>query len=331
MAHNLQSRDIQTGIEQAWHGLTNVVECISRENSGICYEMATVPLVYVSPETGETVETPHRQIISLDDYLPIGRAVSDTYCLIDNSRIWAMVEDSMQGMKHQIVSVGTVDDRSKGFISIKLDEGFTAASRQTDSLLNLLWGHGGSLSLIARSGTTVVVCQNTFNVALGRKGRDLNLTVKHTKNALDRIDNMGKAIEAHYGVMAEFKLAMDSLEAQTCDEEKARKVISGVLAPDTFERELTVSTRTRNQIDRIAYLFNHGAGNRGSNLADVFNAATDYYSHESSGGSDRMKQFVSSEFGAGQRSKEGFFEVLTDSDLLSSTVSRGEKVMLAMN
>lgn len=331
MADLIQERDQQTGIEQAWHGKTIIPESgiITRENCGIIYGMELRPL-FVQKADGSLVETEHKQIVSLDDELPIGKAVSSGYGILGNETIWDMVADALVGMSHQIISAGTVEDRSKGFITIKMQEEFMAASRKTEPYFNIIWGHGGNISLIARSGFTVVVCSNTFAMALGKKGKDMSLSLKHTKNALLKIENMGKAIENHIGVAAEFRHAMDSFEAVSCDEENARKVFSGVLAPDTFERELKVSTRLTNQVDRLAQLFNGGAGNSGRNLADVFNAATDYYSHESSGGNDRMKQFVSSEFGAGQRNKDAFFSVLSDADLLSTTKARGEKVMLAM-
>lgn len=330
MAANIQERDIQTGLSQAWHGLTNIVESITKENAGINYPMETRPL-FIKKTDGTEIETDHKQIVSLDDELPIGNPVSSGYCLIENSRIWDMVQDALLGMKHQIVSVGTVADRSKGFISVKLDEAFTAASRLTEPLLNLIWGHGGNISLIARSGFTVTVCENTFNVNLGRKGKEFNLSLKHTKNALDRIQNMNEAIQNYAGVVAEFKAAMDSFESVSCDEENARKIIGGVIVPDSFERDSKVATRTRNTIDRMVTLFEGGAGNKGKNLSDVFNAATDYYSHESSGGdNNRMKQFVSSEFGAGQRMKETFFNVLSNEDELATVKARGEKVMLAI-
>jgi hypothetical protein len=332
MAHNLQSRDIQTGIQQAWHGLTNIVESITRENSGIDYDMDIVPLYIMAPD-GSTLETPHRQIISLDDNLPIGKPVSDSYCLISNSRIWDMVNSALGGMKHEIVSVGTVDDRSKGFLTVKLDDAFQAASRNTEPYFNLLWGHGGNLALYARSGFVVTVCQNTFNANLGRKGKDLNLSIKHSRNALDRIEGMEKAIESHYGVVAEFKNAMDSFEAISCDEEKATKIFSGFLTPDLFEKTEKVATRTINTVNRLVQLFNGGAGNRGKNLADVFNSATDYYTHESSGkiGENNEKQFVSSEFGSGNRMKGEIYNILNDSESLAKVIQRGEKVMLAMN
>jgi len=330
MAANIQERDIQTGLSQAWHGLTHIVELITKENAGINYPMETRPL-FIKKSDGTEVETDHKQIVSLDDELPIGNPVSDGYCLIDNSRIWDMVQDALIGMQHQIVSVGTVADRSKGFISVKLDEAFTAASRNTEPLLNLIWGHGGNISLIARSGFTVTVCENTFNVNLGRKGRDFNLSLKHTKNALDRIQNMNEAIQNYAGVVAEFKAAMDSFESVSCDEESARKIVSGIVTPDSFEREFTVATRTRNNIDRMVTLFGHGAGNKGETLADIFNAATDYYSHESSGGdNNRMKQYVSSEFGSGNRMKDTFFNTLSNEDELDRVTRRGEKVMMAL-
>jgi len=330
MSANIEERDMQTGTVQAWHGMTNVVEGITKENAGINYPMETRPL-YIEKQDGTKIETDHKQIVSLDDELPIGNPVSSGYCLIDNERIWDMVQDALVGMSHKIVSVGTVNNRSKGFISIELDQAFTAASRLTEPLLNLLWGHGGNISLIARAGFTVTVCGNTFNMNLGRRGKDFNLSLKHTKNALDRIQNMNEAIQNYAGVVAEFKAAMDSFEAVSCDKEDAQKIISGIITPDSFDKELTVATRTRNNINRMVDLFNHGAGNKGKNLADVFNAATDYYSHESSGGdNNRMKQFVSSEFGTGQRMKEKFFSVLSSEDDLGTARKRGDKVMSAI-
>lgn len=328
--HNLQDRDIQTGVKQAWHGKTNIVESITKENCGIGYDMTISPL-YITKPDGELVETPHRQIVSLDDNLPIGKPVSDKYALISNTQILDMIGESLTGTRHEVVSVGTVNDRALGFYSVQLDEQFTAANRLTDSVLNILWGHGGNMALMARSGFTVVVCQNTFNAALGRKGRDMNLTIKHTKNAHQRIEGMEKAIEAYIGVAAEFKAAMNSLAEQDCTVETATRIVGGILVPDTFERDNEVSTRTKNTIDRVVNLFQTGAGNSGRNLADVFNAATDYFSHESSGGKDRMKQYVSSEFGAGNRMKQTFFDVLTNESEVARVTSRGEKVLLALN
>jgi hypothetical protein len=327
--HNIQDRDSQTGVTQAWHGLTKVVESITRENSGIDYDMATVPLFIKTPD-GQEVETPHRQIVSLDDNLPVGKPVSEGYSVISNSRIWDMIQDAMTGTDHKFVSAGTVADRAKGFISIQLDDSFVSAGRNTEPYLNLLWGHGGNIALHARTGFIVTVCENTFSANLGRKGKDLSLSIKHTRNAVDKIENMGSAIEAYCGVVAEFQKAMADLEATPCSVETAQKIFAGVLAPVSFERDEKVSTRTVNTVNRLGELFVSGRGNKGKDLSDVFNAATDYFTHESSGGDNRMKQFVSSEFGSGQEAKDTFYRILNDEDATERSVNRGEKVLLSL-
>lgn len=331
MSAGIEIRDIQTGIEQAWHGLTNVVESISRENCGILYPMTTVPLYIKNGE--DLIETENRQIISLDDNLPVGKAVSSTYTLIENTQVWDMVMESLSGTQNTIVSCGTVNDRSKGFITVKIMENFIAAGRNIEPYLNILWGHGGNISLIARSGTIVTVCQNTFNMNLGKKGKDFNLSVKHTKNAQNRIDNMAKAIDSYCGVVAEFESAMNSMDSQECSEDSARKVFHGVLTPDAFERNQEVSTRQKNTVDRLVQLFRGGAGNNGQTFADAFNAVTDFYTHESSmsrNNPDMMKQFISSEFGSGNAIKQTFFSVLTDEKILEDTIERGGKVLDVM-
>ena len=66
-----------------------------------------------------------------------------------------------------------------------------------------------------------------------------------------------------------------------------------------------LSTRVYNAVNESIFpLFVSGKGNKGENLADVFSAFTDYYTHESAGGDDKMKQFVSSEFGNGATKKQ---------------------------
>lgn len=324
----IEDSDIQVGIEQAWHGLTKVkpVLTLGEEDCEINYPMTTLPLIV---KVGENeVETPYRQIVSLDNGLPIGQPVSDKYCLISNGQVLEMVKDALLGTQHKVVSYGSVCSRSRVFVSIKLSEAIVAANREHDNLLNITWGHGGVSALVANSSMICIVCNNTLTQSLSKRG-EFNMRIKHTKNANNRLDGMSEAIDRHYGVAAEFKHAMDSLEAVECEEETARKITAGILTPLTFERDTKVSTRTANTIDRVVELYRTGAGNRGRTMADLFNGATDYFSHESSGGdNNRWKQYVSSEFGSAGESKREWFSVLTDTDARSKALTRGEQVLL---
>ena len=327
MAHNIQARDVQVGIEMAWHKLTQVEPVINSGNCRILYPMSIRDLHFVD-DKGNLVKGNGRQIVSDDDNLPVGRAVGADYKLIDNKSIWDSVQAGLAGTKHEVVSCGTVNDRSLGFVSIKIADDFKAANRQTKSVMNVLWGHGGNKAVIARSGFTVVVCQNTYNAAMAENS-DFKLSIRHTAKA-DVLD-LGKAIDAHIGVVAEFKAAMDLLDSIDADAEKARKIYTGFLSGGETPDTKTGISRLTNSVDDMVNLFRVGLGNAGRTMADVFNGATDYYSHESSGGrSNAWKQFVSSEFGSGNTRKSEFFDVLMSPASLAETVKRGEKVMMEL-
>ena len=115
------------------------------------------------------------------------------------------------------------------------------------------------------------------------------------------------------------------------DAEKARKIYTGFLSGGETPDTKTGISRLTNSVDDMVTLFRVGLGNAGRTMADVFNGATDYYSHESSGGrSNAWKQFVSSEFGSGNTRKSEFFDVLMSPASLAETVKRGEKVMMEL-
>ncbi len=325
MAHNIQKRDIQTGVEQAWHKLTNVVENIDETNAGILYPMYIAETYFKTPD-GKEVASNGRQIVAGDDNLPIGRTVGNDYKLISNREIWDAVQDGLSGTSHKIVSCGTVADRSLGFVSVKVAENFIAAKRDTQNVMNVLWGHGGNKAVVARSGFTVVVCQNTFNMAMGERS-DFKLSFRHTANT--NILDLGKAIDAHIGVTAEFKLAMDGLDAVDVKASEARKIFAGFISGGETPESKTGISRFSNTLDRVQELFVSGKGNSGRTLADVFNGVTDYYSHESTGGT-AWKQFSSSEFGSAGNRKTEFFDILTNPDTLRSTTFRGESILLTL-
>jgi hypothetical protein len=326
MSHNIQKRDVQVGIETAWHGLTVVEPEIRKDNCRIVYPLEICPTFFKRAD-GVEVPANGRQIVSLDDGLPVGRPVGADYKLIANEAIWDAVMNGIAGTSHKPVSCGTVNDRSLGFISVKVADDFKAAGREHKPILNVLWGHGGNKAVVAKTGVTTVVCQNTFTLAMG-EGSDFKLSIRHTANA--NLIDLQEAIDAHIGVVAEFQTAMNTFEASSVTPDTARKVYAGFLAGDEVPETKTGISRLTNSVNRLAELFATGKGNRGCTVADLFNGATDYYSHESSGGDSTWKQFVSSEFGAGANRKVEFYDMLRDEARFNATLARGEKTLQAL-
>lgn len=326
MSHNITARDIQIGKTLAWHRLTTLREKISLDNVEIRYPMKTVPL-FIETEAGR-FETDFKQIISTDDNRPIGKPVGSKYSLLSNDQLCEMTSEALKGFDHEIVSVGTVANRSLAFVSVSLKENavIQAAGRKTMNVLNIMWGHGGNMPVIAKSGFTVVVCNNTFDMAMAESS-DFKFRLKHCLNASDKLEGMSEAIDKHYGIVGEFKQAMDSLHNEPCDVERAGIITTGILA-DGKE----ISTRAANSSARIVELFMTGAGNEGATMADLFNGFTDYYSHESAGGKNEWKQYVSSEFGAAGNAKREVYDILTNAERVADVTRKGNaSLALALN
>lgn len=326
MAHNIQKRDVQVGNEMAWHKLTQIEPVIDKGNCRIAYPMAIAPTFFKGPN-GEEIKGNGRQIYSLDDNLPIGRCVGDDYKLLSNEAIWDAAIAGIAGTSHKIVSCGTVDNRATGFISIKTAENFTAAGREHNPIMNVVWGHGGNRAVVAKTGLTTIVCQNTLNLAMSEKS-DFRLSIRHTANA--NVLDLGKAIDAHIGVAAEFQKAMEAFHSVDVTASDARKIYAGFLTNGEVPETKTGISRLTNTVDRLTELFLTGAGNAGKTRADLVNGVTDYYSHESSGGDNLWKQFTSSEFGSAAAKKSEFFRLVGDESSLIEMSRRGESVLATL-
>lgn len=334
MAHEIKQYDKQQGVEMAWHGLTEVLPSIDRNNIYLGqWEIVPVPL---QKPDGKPVgfnvlgATDAEELVIGQPYNPA------TYTPLSNQQFLDLVFDCLGGTQHEIVSTGSIHNRQIVFVTVKLRgmETFEAAGRKFAQFLNFTNGHGKRATLNVNTSNVCIVCANTFkaNKAIfehlfaGKDGKsdDFAVAAKHSKNLQIRLPRIAQVIDEMVGVQAEFKLAMDTLAGEKANTETARKFFAGWLG-DKSEK---LSTRALNTANRMTELFARGAGNRGENWADVFSAVTDYYTHESAGGENRWKQYVSSEFGAGMRAKAEAFSLLTRREARNETVKRGESLLL---
>lgn len=308
MAAHIESRDIQTGIEMAWHGLTKVVPVVNFEDA-FPFDIERLPL-----------HTPDGSLFEgwsyfrcSDDNKPAGKPVGDSYSALTNARFWEIVQNAVGGSGAIVESAGTIFDRCRRFVTVKLNtdvDDFKVGDRVFKNRFSLLDSIDGSTNFYGVNSSTCVVCANTFAVVMGDNSGEFRFKLRHSKNLLPKIENMEKAIDSFVGVTAQFRKALtiaNEIPVSSCD---ARPLFAGWLG----NQSEGISTRSYNVANRLTDLFYSGAGNRGETLLDAFSAVTDFYSHESSGGTDqpgfRFKQTLSSEFGAGQRKKQDFFSNL---------------------
>lgn len=329
MAHQIEDRDAQQGTFQAWHGLTDVVEKISFEKSPLNWQLHRVPLML--PNGEKFIQD---AIVASDDNKAVGKAVSGSYGIIQNHQLWETLVKGLDdcSVKYKVASIGSVCDRTKVFISIELNEGksFQVGNRTFEFYLNAISTHDGSGRAMFLDSSVCTVCANTFGFNLNqfsKKGAQLRFALKHTKNVSMHLMNVSEGIENLVSNRAAFIAELDTLGDKSTTSDQALFFSLGLLASEAAEEQGTVSTRLMNRAEELRNLFNNGAGNSGQNRLDLFSAFTDLFTHSSSGRGNKA-QFVSSEFGSGQKMKERAFGALVSNAAFTKAVKRGEQLAL---
>jgi hypothetical protein len=342
MSHEITNIDRQEGIEMGWHKLTVVKPLIELLSSWLAqWDVSKVPML-----EGDGSASEYCRITCTDDpKIRIGAPVHcESYGLVTNADFLRIINTAIREIPGaKVASVGSVCGRSRIFVSVKLEElaEFKAAGRSFVPYLNFLSSHDMSAPFAVNTSNICTVCNNTFGMNLSslsqRSGmkaaqsasesaKAVRVVMKHTKNVMERLENVPEIVDGFHGAQALFKLEMDKLAAAPIKIDDANALFAGFLTARTEVKE-PMSTRRANQVNRLTELFVRGAGNEGQNRADWFSAATDYYSHENAGGDDRMRQFVSSEFGSGQTAKAGAWDLIRDDKAIEATLARGKTVL----
>ena len=305
MAHQIEKRDRQAGTGMACHGLTIVVPEVTREIA-FPFEINRKP-IYVN--TGKLQKVSGFEVfIADDDNLICGRPMAESYVALTNSQFWATCSEALQGTGAIVESAGTLMDRTRRFMTIKLpDDATTIGGRKFLSRISLLDSIDGTLRFHAVNSSTCVVCANTARMVLGDHSGEFHFQLKHTSGFISKIEGMENVIEGMIGVQAHFNAALAIAANEPLSVDNARPLFAGWIGE---KAKGGLSTRAVNTVDRLVALHRGGAGNKGETLLDGISAATDFYSHESSGGDDREKQALSSELGAGATAKTRFINAL---------------------
>jgi len=345
MAHRKFEHDEIFGIVQAWHGLSKLIKrgLKIRDSWLASWDYEAHALTF---EDGKP--TPF-STLTFDDANGKRRFVGqpfnpDTFTPVTNADFIKMIDDATQGTKHVLASLGSIRNRGRVFVSYELQgmETFKAAGREFSAFLNFGNGNDKSSVLWVNTSNICTVCDNTFGFNLAtvenkdarnrgsqtEESDDLSARVKHTKNAKLKLPELAKMIDKAIGVQAEFQLALEQAANESVKVEQAERIFAGFVGRNQ-KAETALSTRAQNTVEALVESFQRGRGNSGENRADLFSAVTDYYSHASSGGDDRMKQFVSSEFGAGSERKGEFWAIVRDDKRIVETEKHGESLLLA--
>lgn len=324
--------DQQQGLTQAWHGLTRIKPDLTLDNNFLTeWDLQPQPLYL---ENGTKTDFSILKCSDAEHYIgaPYNPA---TFKPISNADFLTLIRDSISGTQHKVTSVGSLRNRGRVFVSIALNgmETFKAAGRNFSAFLNFGNGHDKTSVLWVNTSNVCTVCDNTFTANLfsveskAQAGDDIRARVRHTKNAALKLPGLSNLIDKAIGVQGEFQATFDSLSKQPV--RAPQGLFAGFLGRGTSDPAKGLSTRSLNTSLRLVELFKGGKGNRGESLADAFSAVTDFYSHESSGGDNRLRQAFSSDYGSGQQAKAEFWDIVQDSDSVEETTRHGLALIAA--
>jgi len=257
----------------------------------------------------------------------------DSYGVISNEQWFDCLKKSIEGTDCKITSAMTIHGGLKFIASAKVGDNVMKIKRQNGSkdtiLMNLIFatGHDGTMSGTAYDSGVRPICQNTFLASLMQKG-DINLKVRHTKNASIAIENLPAVLNAILTSRVELKEVLEYLDSCKVDNNEALAMAAGYFLLDAKEKTLT--TRSLNAATEIVALFSRGAGNNGETLYDLWNGATEYWtSGEGTGrNADQTTKRYKAAFGMASDHKRDFLNMLSDEEIRNKAKEIGKEALV---
>lgn len=148
----------------------------------------------------------------------------------------------------------------------------------------------GSTSLAFGPSNITISCMNTFFAAF----REMRTKVRHTKNMIDRVDEMvsvlEKATKEEDKIFEQIK-RMQNVEITSSQREVVSKLILNIEPKLDIKDRGQISTRTYNNLKRLDLAMDREIGQKGSNLWGLFSGITRYTTHDIKGNTNEKKMF----------------------------------------
>lgn len=337
MSHEIEENDRQDGLEQAWHGLTNIKPDLSLKDNWL-REWEAVPFSLVADDNAKTKSKFSCFMASDIPGLIIGQPFNPaSYKAVFNAEFLKIAETLVAKYPGCIVeSVGSLRNRARVFISLRLpkDSGgtFVAGGREFRGFFNLLNSFDFSCPIMGTGSNICVVCNNTFSAAMaqGFADDDSCAAIGRHKKGLN-LDALTKMMEEAIGAQLGFKEEFDKLAARSISIEQAQWAFAGFVG----DRRAALTSRSNGIVEELDALFRKGKGNNGQTHADWFSAVTDYYTHQNAtskaDSAGKAKQWLSSEFGTGAKTKAAAWFAITNDERMEKMMADGKDLLRAYN
>lgn len=206
-------------------------------------------------------------------------AVGSAYEVIQNRQAFDFVDTLLEadnGAHYE--SAGALGNGSQVWCLAQVPHSFKidGTDDRHDTYVMFATAHDGTQSATCKLTTVRVVCQNTLNAAL--TGQGAALRIRHSKNAVDRLDHAKKLITGVSTTAIILSEKLNELARRRVDKTMCRDLMNKVFGEDWQD-----STKKKNQAREIAQLFESNDRNAIPEIKgtayNLLNACTEWSDH----------------------------------------------------
>ena len=235
----------------------------------------TVRQEQVQTETGIIIPG-HMAIVREDTNVPLS-IMADGYQPFQNHELIELLEKVSNQTGMEIKKSGLFGNGEKVFIQMKSDD-LKLGNDRIEGYLTGINSFDGSTSLAFGPSNITISCQNTFFAAF----RGLSTKVRHTKNMKVRIEDIVKSL---MGTLEEEKkmfqqiVQLSETRIGDGDIDSVIRSLFDVKKEVNLNDDESLSTVTKNKIDRFYVDLNGELKEKGDNLWGLFSGVTKYTTH----------------------------------------------------
>lgn len=292
----------------AWHNLGTIVDgAMSWEEAmnlaNLNFEVEKVRMN--NPRTNAPLADTYA-ILRNDNDAFLG-AVGERYTPMQNKVLFDFIDGIIGVDGRHYETAGVLGAGERVFVMAKVGEyDVLGTGDKHDTYLLGVGSHDGTLSQTFKMTETRVVCQNTLNIALQGKGKQV--TAKHTANGERKLSEAMHLLKATQVTAESTKNVMNEL---------AQRKVSGAVVANTLAKMFNIKsiddkvpTVTLNQISTVRELFESNDKDafpefRGTayNLLNSLTEYADHYRTVRGGESEDVQRALSAMFGTGDAFK----------------------------
>jgi phage/plasmid-like protein (TIGR03299 family) len=273
MSHEITETDhmVSANGVMPWHKLGTVVEGALTAEAALAQAKLNWEVVKRRIRVSDGKSFPdHYGIVRADTGDPLG-IVGSRYTPIQNTD-GLNILDPVIGEDAVYETAGSLrGGKIVWFLaSLKKDYFLSGKSDSMKQYFLVYLSHDGTKPVTVRFVSTRVVCMNTLSAAVGEA--KAMVVIRHTKNFKDRIDEAHRIVGLADKHAQEFQKVYGQLQASKMSEKQATDFLTVWMPGD--------GKRVTNTRVKMFDLFRGGIGNEGKTRVDMFNAVTQFLSHE---------------------------------------------------